>query len=363
MTKQTPQSPPQLPLKTKLVLSTVGFMVDFVRRKDGCINRRLLNWLDFKVSPSPDRPIRGVKTTDITVDKARNLWFRLHTPTMTILEEKGGGRGEGDICLLPVVFYFHGGGFAFLSASSLHYNNFCSRLARRVNAVVISVNYRLAPEHRHPSQLQDCLDVIKFVDSSDNKQLIDEAVSSTGAVKPNLKHSFVGGDSAGANLAHQVVMNIGAAGEHHELGNVKLIGVLSLQPFFGGEERTEAETRLVNAPVVNLDRTDWMWRAFLPEGSDRDHPLSNVFGPNSGTDVMISRVSYPPTIIFVGGFDPLQDWQKRYYEGLRTSGKEAYLVQYPNAIHTFYAHPELPESSLLIKEVKEFMQKQISTAR
>ncbi|TQE07914.1 hypothetical protein C1H46_006447 [Malus baccata] len=57
-------------------------------------------------------------------------------------------------------------------------------------------------------------------------------------------------------------------------------------------------------PVVNMERSDWKLRAFLPMGWHHDHPA---------------------TTVFVGGFDPLQKWQNRYYEGLKKSGKEAEL--------------------------------------
>jgi acetyl esterase/lipase len=151
--------------------------------------------------------------------------------------------------------------------------------------------------------------------------------------------------------AHHVALR---ACEHKFL-QLQVIGLIALQPFFGGEERTESETRLDGAPALNMERTDWFWKAILPEGSDRDHAAVNVFGPNS---VDISGMEFPATIMFVGGFDPLQDWQKKYYEGLKRSGKEVCLIEYPNAIHSFYGFPELPESSLMIKEVRDFMQKQ-----
>uniref|UniRef100_A0A5B6YMS2 Alpha/beta hydrolase fold-3 domain-containing protein n=1 Tax=Davidia involucrata TaxID=16924 RepID=A0A5B6YMS2_DAVIN len=128
-----------------------------------------------------------------------------------------------------------------------------------------------------------------------------------------------------------------------------------MQPFFGGEELTESELRLTEAPLVNTERTDWMWRAFLPVGSDRDNGAVNVFGPNS---VDISGMKFPATILFIGGFDPLQDWQRRYREGLEKNGKEVYSIEYPNAFHSFYVFPNLNESSMLIREVRNFIQKQ-----
>nr|GEU95662.1 probable carboxylesterase 18 [Tanacetum cinerariifolium] len=135
-----------------------------------------------------------------------------------------------------------------------------------------------------------------------------------------------------------------------------VIGVVVIQPFFGGEERTNSEVELEGTPIVSTKITDWYWNAFLPpgEGHNRDHPIINVSGPNA---VDISNMDFPPTIVVVAGFDALRDWQKRYYEWLKKSGKEVYFMDYPNMCHAFYLFPELPESGKLISEVKEFINK------
>ncbi|KAJ9167231.1 hypothetical protein P3X46_021897 [Hevea brasiliensis] len=331
-----PQWPDHLPWNVNLFLSALSFSFDVTRRSNGTVNRFLMNFFDLRTSPSK-KPINGVKTTDITIDKARNLWFRLYTPTTTT--DDGAGTG------LPVIFFFHGGGFAFMAPSSKPFDELCYGLARELSAIIISVNYRLAPEHRWPSEYEDGFDTLKFIDTTNIEGF---------SVKANLKQCFIAGDSAGGNVVHHVALKA----SEHEFSNLKLIGNISIQPFFGGEERTESELRLTRAPFVTMERADWMWKAFLPQGSNRDHPAANVFGPNS---VDILGVNFPATIIFVGGFDPLQDWQKRYYEGLKKYGKEAYLVEFPNAPHSFYAFPELPEFFLFIKETKDFMQKQLSS--
>lgn len=229
-----------------------------------------------------------------------------------------------------------------MSASSKPYDDFCRRLARDLSAFVISVNYRLSPENPYPVPIEDCFDALKFIDTADI-----EGFSSTA----DLKRCFLAGDSAGGNLVHHVAV----IASEHGFSKVKLIGNISIQPFFGGEERTESELRLTRAPFITTERTDWMWKAFLPKGANRDHPAANVFGPNSGD---LSGINFPATIVFVGGYDALKDWQKRYYEGLRRNGKEAYLVEYENGFHTFYAYPEVPESGLFMEQVKDFMQKQ-----
>lgn len=232
-----------------------------------------------------------------------------------------------------------------LSPHSKLYDHVCRKFAAQIPAVIVSVNYRLSPEHRYPAQYDDGFDVLKFLDgdNGDRKILPENADIST---------CFLAGDSAGGNLAHHV----GKRASESEFRKLKVIGLVAIQPFFGGEERTECEKKMVNPILVTLDRTDWAWKSFMPLG-DRDHEVINVSGPRAAD---ISRIKgFPASIVFVGGLDMLQDWQRRYYEWLKKSGKEAYLVEYPNMIHAFYLFPEFPESAQLLLEVKEFVHKQI----
>nr|WIV69116.1 PUCXE39 protein [Pyrus ussuriensis] len=300
--QKTAPSWTSLPWRTRVSLSVLSKITDAARRADGTVNRRLMNILDFKSSATPAAPVRGVTSSDVTVDPARKLWFRLFVPQSTLSTPSD----------LPVIVFFHGGGFTFLSPASFAYNAVCRKFARKFPAVVVSVNYRLCPEHR--------------------------------------SRIFLAGDSAGANLAHHVAVR--AAREKDRMRVVKPVGLISIQPFFGGEERVESETRLHGAPLVSVARTDWLWKVFLPDGSNRDHEAANVSGPNA---VDISGLEYPKTIVFTGGLDPLQDRQRRYYQWLKKSGKEAKLIEYQNMVHAFYMFPELTESNQLINQVKDFI--------
>uniref|UniRef100_A0A7N0U4H4 Alpha/beta hydrolase fold-3 domain-containing protein n=1 Tax=Kalanchoe fedtschenkoi TaxID=63787 RepID=A0A7N0U4H4_KALFE len=318
-----------LPWKTRVLLRGLSVVSDTALRADGTINRRLLNFFAFTVSPNP-KPVRGVRTKDLMVDKTRRLWFRLFDPV--------GLASDG--VKLPVIFFFHGGGFATLGADAAVYDFACRRFALKVPAIVVSVNYRLAPEHPFPAQHEDGFDVLKYVDEHPSV-LPDYA---------DLSRSFLAGDSAGGNLAH--FMAVKAAQSSSKFHNLVVRGLIAIQPFFGGEEKTEAEVRLPNAPIITQYRTDCMWRAYVP-GSNRDHGAINVTGPNA-MDLREVK-DFPRSMVVVGGFDPLQDWQRKYYEWLKQSGKEVELIEYPTAIHAFYLFPELPESSLLFNEVKKFI--------
>lgn len=248
-----------------------------------------------------------------------------------------------------MIVFFHGGGFAYLSPDNKSYDAVCRRFARSVPAVVVSVDYRLAPEYRYPAQYDDGFDCLRFLD---NEQRRKEVLPDYADVS----RCFVAGDSAGANLAHHVAKRACRS----EFKKLKVIGLVAIQPFFGGEQRTEAEINLASIdPLISIARTDWLWKAFLPpgEGMNRDHEVINVSGPRA---VDLSRLDFPATIVFIGGFDSLKDWQKRYYEWLKRSGKEVYLVEYPTMVHAFYIFPELKESGELIAQVKDFVHKQCS---
>ncbi|ESW23767.1 hypothetical protein PHAVU_004G073600 [Phaseolus vulgaris] len=331
MTSEIPKPKLSLPLRTRVALLFLSAVTDFSRRSDGTVNRGFMNLLDYK-SRSKAKSVKGVSTKDVTVDANRNLWFRVFTPTAS--------SGDG---VVPVVIFFHGGGFAFLSSDSFGYDAVCRRFCRQINAIVVSVNYRRTPEHRFPSQYDDGEDVLKFLD--ENPAVLPE--------KADLSKCFLAGDSAGGNLAHHVAVRVAKSG----LREVRVVGLVSIQPWFGGEERTAAEVKFKGAPLVSTSRTDWLWKAFLPEGSDRDHWAVNVSGANSED---LTGLDYPDTLVFVGGFDPLQDWQRRYYEWLRKSGKKAQLIEYPTMIHAFYIFPELPEAFQLISQVKDFIANRIS---
>ncbi|KAF6141490.1 hypothetical protein GIB67_000871 [Kingdonia uniflora] len=326
---------PEISWSLNVILSLLSNVTDFARRSNGTVNRRLLSYLDV-MAKGPPQTVNGVKTSDVTVDPTRNLWFRLYVPTDHVNDPS---------ISLPVIVYFHGGGFTFMSADTNMYDWVCRKIARHVPAVVVSVNYRLSPEYRYPSQYDDGFDTLKFLDRGDIEGFPRNA---------DVSRCFMAGDSAGGNLGHHVARRY--AERVTEFNKLRAIGLIAIQPFFGGEERTGSETRLDGlTPIVNLERCDWHWKVFLPEGSgsDRDHEVINVFGPNA---VDISGLKdFPVTLVVIGGYDPLQDWQRRYYEGLKMSGINARLLEYPGGIHCFFLFSQLPQGSLLITELKNFV--------
>ncbi|KAF2924163.1 hypothetical protein DAI22_07g248900 [Oryza sativa Japonica Group] len=329
--------PPALPWTVRLQLFALVTAVDIVQRGDGTVNRFLFSLADRQSAAAARPDAHGVRSGDVTVDASRGLWARVFSPASSSAVESPP---------LPVVVYFHGGGFALLTAASSQYDALCRRLCRELRAVVVSVNYRLAPEHRYPAAYDDGVDVLRHLAT------VGLPADVVAAVPVDLTRCFLVGDSAGGNIAHHVAHRWAAATTSSSR-RVRLAGVVLLQPFFGGEERTEAELRLDGVgPVVSMARADWCWRAFLPEGADRDHPAAHVTGENAEL-----AEEFPPAMVVVGGYDTLQDWQRRYAGMLRRNGKAVQVVEYPAAIHSFYVFPELADSGELVKEMKAFMER------
>nr|GMD26160.1 probable carboxylesterase 18 [Ipomoea batatas] len=321
---------PKLPCSTKLLISAHTLATSICFRSDGTANRRLLRLLYPRVSAPVTTVVDGtrVSSSDVQVEASRDVWFRLFVPDVNKEEQQS----------LRLIVYFHGGGFTSLSPDLKAFHNLCCRFAATVPAIVASVNYRLAPEHRYPCAYDDCFDALNFIDAQNY-----------AVFPPNtdFNRCFLAGDSAGGNIAHHITVR--ALNSATDFQTLNLAGQLSLQPFFGGEDRTESELRLRKATMLTLEDTDRMWRTFLPDGSNRDHVAAHVFEEELPE-------KFPRTLLIVGGFDLLQDWGRKYGERLRKFGVEMKVVEYPNAIHGFYSFPELPESAMLLKEIKDFMQ-------
>ncbi|KAK1646308.1 hypothetical protein QYE76_064113 [Lolium multiflorum] len=326
--KATTLAPP-MTWRTRLSIFAAGYLTDATRRADGTINRRLLAYLDPGVPPSA-APRNGVASLDVLIDPALPLRARLFHPA------------PASTTPLPVVVFFHGGGFAYLSASSPAYDAACRRIARHCGAAVLSVDYRRAPEHRFPAAYDDAFAALRFLD--DPKKL-------PTAPPLDVSRCFLAGDSAGANIAHHVARRYSLCAS--SFATVRVRGLVAIQPFFGGQERTPAELRLDGAPIVSVPRCDWMWRAFLPPGADRTHEAAHAASPAAIPGV--DSDAFPPAVVVVGGYDPLQDWQRRYCELLRSRGKEVQLLEYPDAIHAFYVFPEFAESKDLMLRIKDFV--------
>ncbi|XP_062190021.1 probable carboxylesterase 18 [Phragmites australis] len=321
---------PSLPWTVRVQLAALGA----AHRRDGSVRRLLFSLGDLHAAARPRPDASGVRSADVTIDASRGLWARVFSPSSAAADAP-----------LPVVVYFHGGGFVLFSAASRPYDALCRRLCRELGAVVVSVNYRLAPQHRFPAAYDDGVATLRYLD-------VNALPADLAAVPVDLSSCFLAGDSAGGNIVHHVAQRWASMPATSPPVSVRVAGAVLIQPFFGGEERTGAEVALDRAiPSLSMAVTDHFWREFLPEGATRDHEAARVC--DEGVEL---AEAFPPAMVVVGGFDLLKDWQTRYVETLRGKGKAVRMVDYPDAIHGFHAFPELADSGKLMEEMKLFVQ-------
>ncbi|KAG8079798.1 hypothetical protein GUJ93_ZPchr0007g5809 [Zizania palustris] len=312
---------PPLPWRERLLVRAVSVLHSMSLRRDGTVNRFLLSLFDQIVPPTTAPDAAGVSSSDHAVSE--QIRVRLFVPTVATSD----GRE------LPVVLYFHGGGFVFHSAASAQFDALCRRYASAIPAVFASVDYRLAPESRFPAPYDDGTAALRWV-----------LTGAGGAVPSPPATVFVMGDSAGGNVAHHVAARLPS----------RVVGLIALQPFFAGETPTASEQRLRDAPFGSPERITWLWRAFLPPGATRDHEAANV--PAAIRRDAETYRAFPPTMLCIGGWDAHQDRQRAYADALRFAGAEEVLVEeFPDAIHGFYILDSLADSKRLIAEVAEFV--------
>ncbi|KAK3041896.1 hypothetical protein RJ639_002178 [Escallonia herrerae] len=167
--------------------------------------------------PASLDPITGVQSKDVEISPEIGLSARLYLPRITNPDDK-----------LPLLIYFHGGGFIAESTFSPLYHNYLNSVVAKGNTVAVSVEYRLAPEHPLPAGYEDCWAAIKRVAShfsggGPEAWLEDHA---------DFRRVFFAGDSAGANIAHHMAIRVG----WEETGGFRLAGVVLVHPYFWGKE-------------------------------------------------------------------------------------------------------------------------------
>ncbi|KAL6206343.1 PREDICTED: gibberellin receptor GID1B-like [Fragaria vesca subsp. vesca] len=325
-----------VPLNTWVLISNFKLSYNLLRRSDGTFNRELAEFLDRKV-PANTIPVDGVFSFD-HVDRSTGLLNRVYQMAPANYAQWDIANLEKPLStteIVPVIIFFHGGSFTHSSANSAIYDTFCRRLVKTCKAAAVSVDYRRSPEHRYPCAYEDGCAALKWVKSRTWLQ----------SGKDSKVYVYLAGDSSGGNIVHHVAVRAAEA-------EVEVLGNILVHPMFGGQMRTESEVKLDGKYFVTVQDRDWYWRAFLPEGEDRDHPACNTFGPR---DKGIQGLKFPKSLVVVAGLDLMQDWQLAYVEGLRISGQEVKLVFLKEATIGFYFLPNNKHFCRLMEEISNFV--------
>lgn len=209
---------------------------------------------------------------------------------------------------LPALVYFHGGGWVIGDLDT--HDTLCRQLANTSGCVIVSVDYRLAPEHPFPAAVDDCIAATYWIHDHATELGVDAS------------RLAVGGDSAGGNLAAVVAL---AA---RDAGDLPLVYQLLIYPATDNRRIAPSHTRNGEGYLLTRDTIRYFHDHYIPnEADDQDWRASPLLHPD------LSRL--PPALILTAGYDPLRDEGLMYAQALSEAGNTATQLCFERQIHGF----------------------------
>lgn len=262
----------------------------------------------------------------LSVEAARRMFEDLYAPpadplSVGMVRQYGipGPGGAFDVRIytpegqppFPILMFFHGGGFVIGSLDT--HDTLCRVLCRRARCSVVSVDYRLAPEHPFPAALEDCRAATHWV------------AEHPGVVLGDLDRLAVGGDSAGGNLAAALALSC------RDRAGPGLCHQLLIYPAVNNHHvHRDLDSYEENAEGFMLSIDDLMWfsEKYLPDDTDLFNPLAS---PLEARDLS----GLPPATVVTAGFDPLRDEGVAYARRLEEEGVPVDHRNFDDVTHGF----------------------------
>lgn len=229
---------------------------------------------------------------------------------------------------MPGIYWIHGGGFLFGVPEQDEAQSI--RLAKEVGAVVVSVDYRLAPEHPYPAAL---------LDSYDGLAWFAEHAAALGVDKERMA---IAGASAGGNLCAALALLA------RDRGGPNLVLQMPLYPMLDDRLQTPAAQEDIDMRVWNNTSNRYAWRAYLGELAGSES-VSQYMAPARATDL----AGLPPMYTCVGNLDPFRDDTINYAARMAQAGIAVELHMYPDAYHAFEVMA--PTATLSQQAVAEYI--------
>ncbi|MGJ0391011.1 alpha/beta hydrolase [Microbacterium sp. CGR1] len=242
------------------------------------------------------RTVEGVVTEDVLIPRrdGSTIAARVYRPS--------------HVGVLPAILYIHGGGFVLGGLDTE--DDRCAYYARDAQCAVVSIDYRLAPEHPFPAAFHDCVDALWWMH--------DEAIS-LGIDNQRLS---VGGNSAGGAIAASVAL----ASRTDEAPS--LVHQLLVNPVLDCRSQTASMQRFTTTPGWNRAQNLLMWELYL---ADAAVPADYRAAAALAEDV----ADAPPASIWIAEYDPLRDEGYAYAQRLMAASVPVGIMQYPGTIHGF----------------------------
>ncbi|WP_409305511.1 alpha/beta hydrolase [Peribacillus sp. SCS-155] len=252
---------------------------------------------DFSALAGEPEEVGKVENRNIP-GPAGEIPVRIYTP-----------KGEGPF---PALVFYHGGGWVIGDLDTVDVP--CRLLVNRANCVVVSVDYRLAPEHKFPAAAEDSYAAAKWVvENAASIQVLPDQVA-------------VGGDSAGGNLAAVTALMA------RDKGEISLAYQMLIYPVTNHSYATESYTENADGYLLTKDSMVWFWNHYLNDEEDGKNPYAS---PLQAKDLS----GLPPALVLTAGYDPLRDEGEAYAERLKEAGVPVETARYDGMIHGFFWMP------------------------
>ncbi|MED6206952.1 hypothetical protein PIB30_031395 [Stylosanthes scabra] len=279
-------------------------------------------------------PHSVVSSKDITLDSENNITARLFLPP-----ERQGSRGHK----LPILLYIHGGAFCVNSPFNAAYHNYLTALVSQANVVAISIKYRLAPEHPLPAAYEDSWVALQWL-ASHRKNNGPEPWLNEHA---DFQRVFLAGDSAGANIVHNIVMMAG----HPDLDlSMDILGACLIHPYFWGSTSIGSEA----VEPGQKELVDRLWPFICPSKPENDSPWINPMAEDAPS---LAWLGCRRVLVCIAEKDVLKDRGRLYYDSLGRSGWTGVveIEETQGKGHVFHIYDlECNDAKELIKSIAEF---------
>lgn len=236
---------------------------------------------------------------------------------------------------LPMMVFFHGGGWMVADVQS--YEHLARIFANAMGCIVVSVEYRLCPEHRFPAGLEDCYAATVW--SAENAR----------ALGGDPRGIVVCGDSAGANLAAAVSLMA------RDRQGPPIAWQLLIYPVADNNFDTVSYQQNATGYMLTQAAMRWYWEAYLPPGSTEPPPYAAI--------LKADLKGLPPAHVITAEFDPLRDEGEAFVERLKMAGVPVTFKRYDGMIHGFVRRTDLfATAGVAIKEMAQAMQSALHSA-
>ncbi|CAM1368049.1 Alpha/beta hydrolase domain-containing protein, putative lipase [Tenacibaculum litopenaei] len=235
---------------------------------------------------------------------------------------------------LPVLVYFHGGGWVFNSFKT--HKRLLSTIARKAKVAVVFVDYSRAPEASYPKANEEGVTVLRWIYQKGRSYGLDK------------KRVFVGGDSAGGNMATAVAITVKKDPE------LTLQGQLLLYPVTSDNLQTQSYQLYSKGHYLSRATMQWFWEQYAPDKATRSLPTVCPLKAD-----LTTLKGLPRALVITAEFDVLRDEGEAYAKHLRKAGVPVVATRYSGVIHDFIVlNPlkETPEARAAVAQICSFLE-------